>query len=253
MAGKVEQPQKRGRSGLLVGLIIIIVLAAIALLIFLLWSSASGISSVADKISDIAGNVAGGIEGAVGGSEPIDTNKFISNMHILTLKNEDFPIDYKHTTNGRISNDKVIGMMTIEKGKTYIIDTGRVDGWDTYIEKLKPNDIGPSYYQSRVEIFETVDGAKTAFSPQYLWVYTNPNRAPDKILDDHCEFGDECLYLSYVDVTPGSTIVNVRWDYVFRVKNVIAWVYVKGSDVETFEEDAYNAAQTLYNRILALE
>jgi hypothetical protein len=253
MAGKAEQPQKRGRSGLLVGLIVIIVLVAIALLIFLLWGSASGIASVADTISDIAGNVAGGIEGAVGGSEPINTNKFISNMHILTLRNDDFPVNYKHTTNNRISNDKVIGMMTVEKGKSYIIDTGRVDGWDTYIEKLKPNDIGPSYYQSRVEIFETIQGAQTAFSPQYLWVYTNPNRAPGEISDDHCEFGDECLYLSSVDVTPGSTIVNVRWDYVFRYKNVIAWVYVKGTDIETFEEDAHDAAQKVYDRLLALE
>jgi hypothetical protein len=253
MAGKFQQPKTKRRSGLLVGIIFIIVLAAVALLVFLVWGSASGIATVADTIADVAGDVAGGIEGAVGGGKPISTTEFISNMHIITLKNDDFPIAYKHTTNNRISNDQVIGMMTVEKGKTYILDTGRVDGWDTFIEKLDNKDIGPSSYESRVEIFETVEGAKTAFSPEYLWVYTNNNRAPDEILDDHCEFGDECLYLSYVDVTPGSTTVNVRWDYVFRYKNVIAWVYVKGTDIETFEEDAYNAAKTVYDRLLALE
>jgi hypothetical protein len=253
MAGKGEQPQTKKRSGLLIGLIVIIVLAVIALLIFLVWGSASGIASVADAVADVAGDVAGGIEGAVGSSDPINTNKFISNMHILTLRNDDFPIDYKHTTNSRLSNDKLIGMMTVAKGKPYILATGRVDGWDTYIEKVNVNDIGPNYYQSRVEVFETAEGAETAFSPEYLWVYTNPNRTPDEILDDNCEFGNECLYLSYVDVTPGSTTVNVRWDYVFRYKNVIVWVYVKGTDIETFEENAYDAAKMIYDRVLALE
>ncbi|MGD8455837.1 MAG: hypothetical protein PVF83_05580 [Anaerolineales bacterium] len=253
MAGKTVQPQTKKRSGLLIGVIVVIVLVAIALLVFLVWGSASGIASVADTVSDLAGGVAEGIEGVAGGGDTISSTKLISNMHILTLRNDDFPIAYKHTTNNRLSNDQVIGMMTVEKGKTYIIDTGRMDGWDTYIEKLDNKDIGPSAYQSRVEVFETAEGAKTAFSPEYLWVYTNPNRTPDEILDDNCEFGNECLYLYYVDVTAGSTTVNVRWDYVFRYKNVIVWVFVKGSDIETFEEDAYNAAKTVYDRLLALE
>jgi len=253
MAGKAEQPQTKKRSGLLIAVIVVIVLIAVALLLLVVWGSASGIASFADSVADVAGDVAGGIEGAVGGSEPIDTNLFISKMHTLTLKNDDFPIAYNHTTNKQLANNQIIGMMTVEKGKTYILDTGRVNGWDTYIEKTNVNDIGPNFYQSRVEIFETIEGAETAFSPEYLWVYTNPNRAPDEILDDNCEFGNECLYLSYVDVTPGSTTMNLRWDYVFRYKNIIAWVYVKGSNIETFEEDAYDAAKIVYDRILALE
>ncbi|MHA2428632.1 MAG: hypothetical protein ACXADB_11470 [Candidatus Hermodarchaeia archaeon] len=253
MAGKAKQSQKKRGSGLRIGLIIIIVIVVLALLLLLVWGSASGIASLADTVADTARDVAGGIEGVVGGSGPISTTKFISNMHILTLRNDDFPIAYKHTTNRRISNDYVIGQMTVELGKSYILDTGRLDGWDTYIEKLDLKDIGPSFYQTRVEIFETNEGAEIAFSPKYLWVYTNLDRAPDEILDENCEFGNECLYLSYVDVTPGTSTVLVRWDYVFRHKNVIAWVYVKGTDIETFEEDAYEAAKTVYDRLLALE
>ena len=248
MSEKGEQTQKKGTSRLILGIILIIILIIVVLLFF---GSASGIASVADKVSDIAGGVADSAN--IFDGDPVETSKFVSNMHIITLRDSDFAVSYKHSKNSRLSNDELLGLMTIEAGKTYLIQTGRVDGWDTYIEKLDNKDIGPSFYQTRVEIFETVEGAELAFSPEWLWVYTNIKRAPDEILDDNCEFGDECLYLSYVDTVPGSTIVNVRWDYVFRYKNIIAWVYVKGSDIETFEQDANDAAQLVYDRILALE
>jgi hypothetical protein len=251
MSEKVQQSPKKGRKGLIIGIIIILIIALIAYLLFFVWGTASGISSLADRVADIAGGVAESV--SILDKETVDTTSFIRNMHLIVLRNDDFPIDYKHTSNTRLSNEEIIGEMTVEKGKTYIIQSGRVDGWDTYIDKVYTKDIGPSIYQTRVEIFETTEGAEKAFSPEWLWVYTNPEKAPDKFIDENCQFGDECLLFTYTDLTPGSTTVKVRWDVVFRHKNIIAWVFVKGTDIETFEQDALDGAQVVYDRILALE
>lgn len=273
MADKAEQTQKKGNTGLLIGIIIVLVLVIIAILVFLVWGTSRGVATVADTVADTAAEVADtaeevaeAIETALpfvesvadavdeGSSDPISETDFVRNMHLITLRNDDFPdIAYKHISYKRYANEEVIGRMTVEKGKPYILETGRLDGWDTYIEKAYVKDIGPGYYQTRVEIFDSNEGAEIAFSPKYLWVYTNVDRAPDEILDDNCDFGDECLYLAFTKVTPGSTSVSVRWDYVFRVGNVIAWVYVNGSDLETFESDALEAAQIVYDRIVALQ
>jgi hypothetical protein len=233
MSKEVDPIPKKSRKGLLIGILIILVIVVIAVVIFSLQTSIGGITNI------------------LGSGDTISTAEFIRSMDRIVLKNNDFPISYQHTDESRFSNDEVIGEMTIEMGKTYIIETSRVDGWEMYIEKLNNKDIGPSIYRSRVEIFETVQGAKLAFSRDWLWVYTNPNKTPDEFIDQNCNFGDECLLFMYQEAKPGA--LTNEWDVLFRYKNVIAWVMVRGSDLETFEQDALDAAQVVYDRILAID
>jgi len=237
MAKEVDPTQKKSNKGLLIGILIVLVILVIAVVAFWVSISTGG-----------AGSILG-----LGLGGPVDTNQFIRNMRAIALLNEDFSIDYDHISDKHFTNDEVVGRMTLGEGKPYVIETGRVDGWETYLEKTNVRDIGPSVVRSRVEIFETVDGAKKAFGREFLWVYTDPNKTPDEILDKNCKYGDECLLLYYEEVTPGTTAMKVQWDIVFRYKNVVVWVLVRGSDIETYEQDAHDAAQIVLDGLEAIE
>jgi len=234
MTKEVDPIPQKSNKGLLIGILIVLVILIIAVIYFVASTSAGGLSSVL-------------------GGGAIDTNQFLRKMRDISLQNDDFSIPYNSITDKHFDNDAIVGRMTLEEGKPYVIATGRVDGWETYLEKTNVRDIGPEVIRSRVEIFETVDGAKTAFSDDYLWVYNDPDKEPDEILDENCKHGDECLLLYYEEITPGSTAMKVEWDIVFRYKNVVAWVIVRGSDIETQEQDAHDAAQIVLYSLEAID
>jgi hypothetical protein len=235
MTKEVDPIPKKSNKGLLIGILIVFVILVIAMIVFWTQTSAGG-------IADIFG---------VGGT--IDTNQFLRKMRDISLQNDDLSIAYSSVTDKHFTNEEIAGRMTFEEGKPYVIETGRVDGWETYLEKTNARDIGPSVVRSRVEIFETVNGAKKAFSREFLWVYNDPERKPDEILDENCKYGDECLLLYYEEITPGATAIKVQWDIVFRYKNVVAWVLVRGSDIETYEQDVHDVAQIVLDNLEAID
>ncbi len=234
MAKEVDPIPKKSNKGLLIGILIVLVILVIAVIYFVTSTSVGGLSSIL-------------------GGGAIDTNQFLRKMRDISLQNDDFTIPYNSITDKHFSNDEIIGRMTLEEGKPYVIETGRVDGWETYLEKTNVRDIGPEIIRSRVEIFETVDGAKKAFSREFLWVYNDPEKKPDEILDDNCKYGDECLLLYYEEITPGAAALKVQWDIVFRYKNVLAWVLVRGSDIETYEQDVHDVAQIVLDSLEAID
>ena len=135
---------------------------------------------------------------------PVSESGFQVDSFELVIRPEDLDISYESKSDTRLSNEEVIGRMTVAEGKKYIQETGRLDGWDMYMEKINIKDIGPSAYRSMVELFETNDGASKAFEKDWFWVYTNPENDPDYISEKSCDFGNECLFVTYDKVTPGS-------------------------------------------------
>lgn len=232
MSETTDKKEKSGRRRLLIWIVIIGLLAVIALLV-------------------IMGGGPGGILSLFGGE--VGRRDFVKEMHELVLRPEDLSVAYNKQHDTRLSNNEVIGMMTVETGKRYILDTGRLDGWDLYMEKSSLTDFGPVAYKSRVEIFETTDGARKAFSEDWHWLYTDPEKEPDEYLDKNCKYGSECLFFLYDDTVPGSGTSIVQYDVVFRYKNVLVWVYARGSDIDTTEDHALDAAQLIYDRLTAID
>ena len=195
--------------------------------------------------------------GLLSGSGEVDKTGFRGDMHEIVIRPADlellFGISYTIQHDSRLSNEEVIGRMTAAIGKEYIIETDRVDGWDLYLEKTNNSDIGPTSYRSKVEIFETNDGAKKAFGKDWLWVYTDPDMTPDEYIDKSCKFGNDCIFFMYDEVTPGSGITTVRYDIVFRYKNVLVQLFIKGTDLETNEDDALEAAQLMYDHLTEID
>lgn len=195
--------------------------------------------------------------GLLSGLNPVEERGFQRDSYEIVIRPADLKvllgISYTIQNDSRLSNEEVIGRMTTVEGKKYILETGRVDGWDLYMEKTTNSKIGPSAYRSMVELFETAAGAKKAFDRDWFWVYIDPENDQDYISEKSCDFGDECLFFIYDKVTPGSGIANVEYNIGFRYKNVLIQVFVKGADFETEEDDALDAAQLILDRLKEIE
>ena len=195
-----------------------------------------------------------GPSGLLGGeANLVEERGFQRDSFELVLRPADLDISYTIQNDGRLSNEVIIGRMTALIGKTYILETGRVDGWDLYMEKTSNSKIGPSAYRSKVEFFETAAGASKAFDKDWFWVNIDPDNDPDYISEKSCDFGDECLFITYDKVIPGSGIANVEYNIGFRFNNVLIQVLVKGADFETKDNDALDAAQLILDSLKEIE
>ncbi len=181
--------------------------------------------------------------------------EFIANMNELVMQPQDMSVSYKIAagSNVRVTNEQVVSVMGAERGKAYIQATNRIDGWDLYMERVNTNDIAPESYRTRVEIFQTADGASAALSPTWFWAYTDADKAPDEFLDKSCNIGNECILFKYNEAKPGSGAVRERFDVAFRYKNVLVWVFIKGTGGEVSQDLALDTAQTVLNRLKDLE
>lgn len=192
---------------------------------------------------------------AVVSQQEVDQAQFIVKMNELVLGPKDMPVPYRIASgsNARFDNASAATAMGSELGKPYIAATGRVDGWDLFMERANATDIGPESYRSRVEIFETVEGASAAISEQWFWAYTDPKKTPTEWLSKNCNVGNECLSFMYQEAKPGAGAVHERYDVAFRYRNSLVWVFVNGVQGDVSEEVALDAARMILERIKALE
>jgi hypothetical protein len=185
----------------------------------------------------------------------IDPNLFVRVQDEFVLRPEYLALNY-HVPVGeevRYGNEYYIGEFGQLEGKTFIVETGRVDGWKMRIKRNSNKDIAPAVYESYVEVYETSAGASLALSPEWFWAYNDEARKPDAFVNNGCNIGQECLLFTYEDFDPATGLVTERYDVAFRYHNVITWVSGRGLDVEINEADVINAAQTLYDRLQTQE
>ncbi len=196
-----------------------------------------------------------GVLGGVLGGNDVSQPHFITQMNNMVLRPQDFSNNYQIAAAGdsRFDNDEASGALGAEKGRAYIMATGRVDGWDLYMERSDPQAVGPESIRSRVEIYETSDGASAALSDEYFWAYNDESKAPDEFLDKNCNVGNECISFKYIEAKPGSGSVVERYDVAFRYRNTLGWVFIKGLEGEVSEQMALDYAQMVLARIEAIQ
>ena len=178
-----------------------------------------------------------------------DPQVFLLNIHDLPIRPADLDTGYEIISDSRLANDELVGRMTAAIGKRYVTETGRLDGWEIVLEKIKPTDIAPLNIHSQVNIFESSNGASLAMDDEWLFVYKNQEKEPDEILDKNCGIGNECISYKYIKFEVAAEAATVRYDVIFRYKNVLVWVYVNGLDYETTEQDALELAQMILDEL----
>ena len=185
----------------------------------------------------------------------VDPNMFVRVQDEYVLRPDYLPYAY-HVPAGeelRYGNSYYIGEFGEYQGKTFIVETGRVDGWKLRIKRDSSSDITPAVYESYVEVYETSEGASLALSPEWFWAYNDAERAPDAFVNNGCNIGQECLLFTYEDFDPATGLTTERYDVAFRYHNIVTWVSGRSLDIEISEADVISAAQTLYDKLQTQE
>ncbi|MBN2500694.1 MAG: hypothetical protein JXB38_07960 [Anaerolineales bacterium] len=258
-----SQAQTAQKSPLTFVLIAFLVLACIAAAVFgglyVLGNSArglsfaaGGISEAAEGVSDTAGDVADVV--APSNTGIVDTIRIKSQLDELILRPTDMDYAY-HIDSGkemRYGNTNAMYERGEIEGKKFIAATGRVEGWSLEMRRTHKIDPAPATYASTIEVFESVDGAQLALSPEWFKAYQDLDNLPI-MLDESCDFGEECVMYLYENYKAAEGLTTLTYEIAFTYRNVLVWTSVRGLDYEVEEQDVVDAAQVIYDRLLELE
>ena len=182
----------------------------------------------------------------------LDPEEFANAIGDFVLRPDDLPNAYRVPEGGerRVSNLGIIQQMGEVAGKHYIVNTGRVEGWQIKLERRKKEDIAPGAFESAIELFESSDGAALALSPEWFKAYKDENKTPTWV-EAGCDLGDECLFYYYQSIDPATNLTKLEYDVAFSYKNVIVWVMGRGLDIDTKSDYVLKAAEAVYKRLEA--
>ncbi|MBN2044498.1 MAG: hypothetical protein JW757_05715 [Anaerolineales bacterium] len=184
--------------------------------------------------------------------EPLNTSRLLPALKDIMLRPDDLVVEYVMQNDREVDNTRMITQITWGDGREYNAVTTRITGWNTYMERAK-NDYAPFSFRTRLEIFETIEGAKTAFSSDWLFIFNDPNLKITEFLSTECEFGHDCVLAYYEENVPGTTDFNVEYHLVFRYRNVGLYVFSKGLEGTVTEETVYEIAQLMLDRLATYE
>ena len=110
----------------------------------------------------------------------------------------------------------------------------------------------PASYSSTLEVFETVDGARLAISPEWFKAYQDLDNLP-VFLDESCNIGEECILYLYENYKAAEGQTTLTYEIAFTYRNMLVWTSVRGLDYEIEEQDVVDAAQVMYDRLQELD
>ena len=142
-------------------------------------------------------------------------------------------------------NAEVISGWTVEKGRTYLAETGRIDGWIASYEKGNPNVLLPREVADNVVLFASVEGAR-------LLITKYQDRMVEEFfyeeLFDTPLIGD--VSRAFVrNETYGNGGTVVFYEISFAYRNITHAVTVYGYEEEGKFEDAVYLAEKLLKQL----
>lgn len=182
-------------------------------------------------------------------SDDFATGAMENRLNQFVLRDEDLPHDYRLPPGGEylISTKTLINEMKELPAKRYVLETGRISGWGIKLERVNKEDFAPTGMESRIELFESSQGAALAISPEWHPAYQGDVEI--SWVDGGCAIGDECLFYYIETYDAASQITKLRYEVAFAYRNVLVWVMGHGLDVDVTPEYILNAAQTIYEKL----
>jgi len=184
--------------------------------------------------------------------EELNTTRLVPALKNIMLRPEDLKEEYIMQNDKEVDNTRMISQITWGDGRVYNAATSRITGWNTYMERAQ-NIFAPFSFRTRVEVFETVEGAKTAFSDDWLFIYNDENLDLSEILSTDCDYGQECVLAYYEENIAGTTDFNVYYHLVFRYHNVTVYVFSRGLEGTVDEDTVYEIADLMISRLSEYE
>jgi hypothetical protein len=179
-----------------------------------------------------------------------DVEAMVEDLENYVVRPEDLPDDYKIVVDGEqhMTNLKVINSVGEVDGKRYIAGTERADGWYLELERVHKADLIPATILTNIEVFETAEGAQTAFGPDFLAVYTDEEKQAN-FIDDGCDLGDACVMYYYERLEPTTEVTILQYEVAFVYKNTLSVVMGRGLDFDMNPDYLLNVAGIMFDKI----
>jgi hypothetical protein len=143
---------------------------------------------------------------------------------------------------------RLIQRMGEIEAKTYVKETGRIDGWWLELNRTSKADFAPGTFQSSIELFQSADGARMAMSPGYYELYQDENREYSRV-EGGCDLGDQCEFFYSEKEDPATELVTAQYNVAFAYKNAFVWVMARGLQVDMDADYVLDAARAVFNKL----
>lgn len=182
----------------------------------------------------------------------LDEEAIIDRLGNYLLRPEDMPHQYKIPEGGEQhqSTLRLIQQMGEIEAKTYVKETGRIDGWWLELQRSSKADFAPGTFQSSIELFQTVDGARMAMSPDYYALYQDENRQYTKV-EGGCDLGDQCEFFYSEKEDPATELITAQYNVAFTYRNAFVWVMARGLQVDMDADYMLDAARAVFEKLQA--
>jgi len=180
----------------------------------------------------------------------LDTEEMIKRLGDYVLRPEDLPHSYTLQEGGELHKTtlRLINEMGEIEAKTYVRDTGRIDGWWLRLRRESKEDFAPGAFESSVELFESPAGAQIAMTPDYNQMYQDESREYLSV-EGGCDLGDDCEFYYSEKKDPETEIVTAQYNIAFTYKNALAWVMARGLTVDLDADYVLAAARSVLAKL----
>lgn len=180
----------------------------------------------------------------------LDEEAIVDRLGNYLLRPEDMPHKYKIPEGGeqRTPTIRLIQQMGEIEAKTYVKETGRIDGWWLKLERASKADFAPGTFESSIELFQTVDGARMAISPGYYALYQDENRQFTKV-EGGCDLGDQCEFFYSEKEDPATELITAQYNVAFTYRNAFVWVMARGLQVDMDADYVLDAARAVFEKL----
>jgi len=182
----------------------------------------------------------------------LDAEAMVDRLGKYLLRAEDLPHSYTIPEDGEqhTSTMRLIQEMGEIEAKTYVRDTGRIDGWWLRLKRTNKADFAPGSFESSIELFTSAAGAQTAMTPAYYLMYKDESREYSPV-DGGCNLGDYCEFYYSEKKDPATELVTAQYNLAFSYRNAFAWVMARGLTIDMDPEYVIDAARAVLAKLEA--
>lgn len=184
--------------------------------------------------------------------EPLlDSEAMLARLGGYLLRPDDLPHSYSLSEGGELHNTtlRLINDMGELKAKTYVRNTGRIDGWWVQLKRASKADFAPGTFENSIELFESQDGAQTAMTPDYYQLHQDESREYT-LVDGGCDLGDRCEFYYSEKEDPATELVTAQYTVAFTYKNAFVWVMARGLTVDLEAGYVLDAARSVLGKLV---
>ena len=180
----------------------------------------------------------------------LDTEAMLDRLGDYVLRPEDLPHSYLRTDDGELhlTTLRLINQMGELEAKTYVRNTGRIDGWWLRLKRTNKEDFAPAAFESSVELFESSEGAQAAMTPENFQLHKDESREYS-LIDDGCNLGDHCEFYYSEKVDPNTELITAQYNIAFTYKNAFVWVMARGLTVDLEDDYFLDAARSVLSKL----